>query len=149
MEGDESIEFSARWKDWVVIKRTTIREGTKPEEIVFTLAAIRQSIDRKAFDFIGIDTKALDDYAASISAGMKKNFKDLGQVVQALGTPQSKEAVAKACASKPEADEIARTYLFRKAVQSLGFDFDVNQEMLSKIYPELKMPKPRGRTPKK
>ncbi len=133
----------------MVIKRTTIRDGTKPEEVVFTLASIRQSIDRKAFDFIGIDTKTLDDYAASVSAGMKKNFKDLGQVVQSLGTPQAKEAISRSCAAKPEIEEIARTYLFRKAVQSLGFDFDVNQEMLSKIYPNLKMPKPRGRTPKK
>ncbi|HUB92614.1 MAG TPA: DUF2666 family protein [Candidatus Saccharimonadales bacterium] len=149
MEGTDSIEFSAKWKEWVVIKRTTIRDDTKPEEVVFSMASIRQTIDRKAFELLGIDTKTLDDYATAATAGMKKNFKDLGNAVQSLSSAEAKAAVEKSCASKPELGEVAKTYLFRKVVQALGFDFDVNQEMLSKIYPNLKLPKPRGRQPKK
>lgn len=149
MEGTDSIEFSAKWKEWVVIKRTTIREDTKPEEIVFNLASIRQTIDRKAFDLLGIQTAGMDEYATKVTTGMKKNFKDLAQVVQLLSSSEAKAEIEKACAAKPELQEVAKTYLFRKVIQTLGFDFDVNQEMLSKVYPTLKLPKPRGRQPKK
>jgi hypothetical protein len=149
MEGSDSIEFSAKWKEWVVIKRTTIRDDTKPEEIVFSLASIRQTIDRKAFDLLGIETTGMDEYATKVTTGMRKNFKDLAQAVQSLSSSEAKEIIEKACASKPELQEVARTYLFRKVIQALGFDFDVNQEMLSKVYPNLKLPKPRGRQPKK
>ncbi len=148
MEGTDSIEFSAKWREWVVIKRTTIREDTKAEEIVFSLASIRQTIDRKAFEFLGIQTGILDEYAIKASSGKKKNLKDLGELVQALGAAQARDAVSASCASKPELQEIARVYLLRKAIQALGFDLDVNQEMLSKAYPHLKLPKPRGRKAK-
>lgn len=149
MEGTDSIEFSAKWKEWVVIKRTTIREDTKPEEIVFSLASIRQTIDRKSFDLLGIETTGMDEYATKVTTGMRKNFKDLAQAIQSLSSSEAKEIIEKACAAKPELQEVARTYLFRKVIQVLGFDFDVNQEMLSKVYPNLKLPKPRGRQPKK
>jgi hypothetical protein len=149
MEGTDSIESSAKWKEWVVIKRTTIREDTKPEEIVFSLASIRQTIDRKAFDLLGIQTAGMDEYATKVTTGMKKNFKDLAQTVQLLSSTEAKATIESACAAKPELQEVAKTYLFRKVIQALGFDFDVNQEMLSKVYPNLKLPKPRGRQPKK
>lgn len=144
-----SIDFSAKYKDWIVIKKASILPDTKPEEIAFQLASIRQTIDRKAFEILGIDTKALDAYAATITSGMRKSYKDMAQAVQALGSPQSKEAVSSACGSRSELEEPAKTYLFRKVIQGLGFDFDVNQEMLAKVYPHLKLPKPRGRQPKK
>ncbi len=148
MEGTDSIEFSAKWREWVVIKRATIREDTKAEEVVFSLASIRQTIDRKAFELLGVQTGVLDEYATKVSSGRRKSFKDLAEVVQTLGSSEAKEAVSASCTPKPELEEVARTYLLRKTMQSLGFDFDVNQEMLSKIYPSLKLPKPRGRKAK-
>lgn len=149
MDGSDSIEFSAKWKEWVVIKRMTIREDTKPEEIVFNLASIRQTVDRKAFELLGIRTELLDEYATRVAAGKRKSFKDMAEAVQSLSSAEAKDLVEKSCAEKPELGEVARTYLFRKVIQALGFDFDVNQEMLSKVYPNLKLPKPRGRKAKK
>ncbi len=145
----DSIEFSAKWKNWVVIKRTTIREDTKPEEIAFSLASIRQTIDKKAFEFLGIDIMLLEGYAAKATADRRKSLKDLGDAIQSLGSAEAKGAVGAACTGKPELEEVARAYLFRRVVQLLGFDFDVNQELLSKVYPELKLPKQRGRPPKR
>jgi hypothetical protein len=149
MSENESIDFSAKYKEWVVIKKASILPDTKPEEVAFHLASIRQTIDRKAFEILGIETKILDDYAASVTNGMRKSYKDMAQAVQSLGSPKAKEAVSKVCGSKSELEEPAKTYLFRKVIQTLGFDFDVNQQMLAKVYPNLKLPKPRGRQPKK
>ena len=79
----------------------------------------------------------------------RKSYQNLAQAVQALGSQEAKSAVEKACAGKTENGEPAKTYLLRKVVQGLGFDLDVNQEMLAKAYPNLKLPKPRGRKPSK
>ncbi len=155
MEGEESrigsVEFSAKWKDWIAVKKLTIREDTKPEEVAFSLASIRQSIDRKAFEIFGehIDIVGLDSYASKIASNKKKNFKDMADVILQLSSTESKKVVENSCSKNPDLKDIASTYLFRKVVQALGFDFDVNQEMLAKIYKELKLPKPRGRQPKK
>ncbi len=155
MEGEESgigsVEFSAKWKDWIAVKKLTIREDTKPEEVAFSLASIRQSIDRKAFEIFGehIDIVGLDSYAAKIASNKKKNFKDMADVILQLSSTESKKVVENSCSKNPDLKDIASTYLFRKVVQALGFDFDVNQEMLAKVYKELKLPKPRGRQPKK
>ncbi|MGC8671361.1 MAG: DUF2666 family protein [Candidatus Micrarchaeia archaeon] len=145
---EESIEFYANYKGWVAVKKITIREDTKPEEVAAQVAGIRQSIDRKAFELLGIDTQALDAYAASITKDMRKSYSNLAKVIESLGKQEAKEQVSKATGGKPELEEIAATYLFRKVVQNLAFDFDVTQDMLEKAYPYLKMPKPPGRKPK-
>jgi len=112
------------------------------------VAGIRQSIDRKAFELLGIDTQALDAYAASLTKDMRKSYSNLAKVIESLGKQEAKEQVSKATGGKAELEEIAATYLFRKVVQNLAFDFDVTQDMLEKAYPYLKMPKPPGRKPK-
>lgn len=148
MGGTDSIEFFARYKDWLAVKKISIDGGTKPEEVVLQLAGIRQSIDRKAFELLGVDTKAIDEYAADLTKGMRKSYGALAQVVQKLGTGEAKEAVKNACKGRAELEGIAATYLFRRTAQSLTFDFDVNQDLLQKAYPGLKVPRPPGRKPK-
>ncbi|MGC8676237.1 MAG: DUF2666 family protein, partial [Candidatus Micrarchaeia archaeon] len=144
----ESIEFYAKYKGWVAVKKIEINEDTKPEEVAAKVVSIRQNIDRKAFELLGIDMAALDAYAASLTGNMRKSYANLANVIQNLGKQEVKEQVSKATGGKPELVDIAATYLFRKVVQNLSFDFDVNQEMLEKAYPYLKMPKPPGRKPK-
>ncbi len=146
---DGSIDFSAKYGNWVAIKRMSIVDGTKPEEVAFHLAAIRQSLDRKAFEILGIKTDVLDAYADSVTAEGRKSISNLVQAIQSLSSKEAKAAVEAATKEKPELQEVANVYLLRKVAQNLKYDFDVNQEMLSKIYPNLKMPKQRGRKPKK
>lgn len=144
----ESIDFFAKYKDWTVVKRMTIRPDTKPEEISFHLAGIRQTLDKKAFFFLGIDMQKLDDYATNLTAGKRKSFSDLAESVGKLASAEAKAAVKDACGGKPEHSEIASAYLLRQVAQKLGFDVDVNQLMLSKVYKDLKIKKPLGRQKK-
>ena len=144
----DAIEFSAKYKDWVVIKKATVYEDTKPEEIAFALASIRQTLDKKAFEFLGIDLQSLDSYADGITGGKAKRYNDLAAAIQGLGTPEAKAAVEKAIGEKQELKEIANTYMLRRTIQNLKFDTDMNQEMLAKAYKHLKLPKPPGRKPK-
>ncbi len=144
----ESVEFSAKYKTWVVIRKTSIYPDTTPEEVVFAIAGIRQSIDKKTFELLGIDTISLDSYATSLANGAKKTYLGLSEILTKLGNSDSKKAIETAVSGKPEHEGIAKTYLFRKIVQLLNLEFDVSQEALSKIYPNLKIPKQRGRKPK-
>jgi vacuolar-type H+-ATPase subunit H len=147
-EERDSIDFLAKYKEWIAIKKMSISDDTKPEEIAFHLASIRQTIDKKAFEILSIDTKQLDELANKITGGARKSYKALAEAIASLGSQEARDIVAKACNGKEELQEVANAYLLRKVVQNLGFDFDVNQEMLAKVYPQLKIPKPLGRKPK-
>jgi len=147
-EEKDSIDFLAKYKDWIAIKKMSISDDTKPEEIAFHLASIRQTIDKKAFEVLGIDTRQLDELANKITSGARKSYKALAEAIASLGSQEARDIVAKACNGKEELQEVANAYLLRRVVQNLGFDFDVNQEMLAKVYPQLKIPKPLGRKPK-
>ena len=144
----DSIEFLAKYKNWVAVKKISISPDTKPEEIVLQMSSIRQSVDKKSFELLGIDTAKLDAYAAQITSGKRKSYGSLAEVVQKLGAGEAKETVKGATGGNEGLADIAATYLFRKTVQSLAFDLDVNPEMLQKAFPGLKVPKPPGRKPK-
>ncbi len=146
-EGD-SIEFLARYKNWLAVKKIHIDEKTAPEEIVLQLSSIRQSVDKKSFELLGIDLAKLDAYAAQLVSGKRKSYGSLAEVIQKLSGSNVKEVVNGSTGGRTELAEIASTYLFRKTVQGLMFDFDVNPEMLQKAFPNLKIPKPPGRKPK-
>jgi hypothetical protein len=148
MPESDSIEFVARYKNWLAVKKIQITEGTAPEEIALQLSSIRQSVDRKSFEILGIDTAAIDAYAAELTKGARKSYPALAEALQRLGTKEVKEFVKGATGGKEELAELASTYLFRRTVQNLAFDFDVNPDLLQKAYPKLKVPKPPGRKPK-
>ncbi len=147
MESD-SIEFSAKYKNWVAIRKMTIHPDTKAEEIAFSLSGIRQSIDKKTFEFLDIDTASLDAYSEKLAGSVKKSIGGFSEALLKFSSPEAKAAIEKACEKKPEHMAFARVYLIRKIAQLLNLDFDVSQEALSKIYPKLKVPKPKGRMPK-
>ena len=150
MEGSaDSIEFAAKYKNWVAIKKLSIRDDTKPEEVALSLSSIRQTTDKKAFEILGIDTVPLDTYAAKLTEGMRKSYSSLSKALEGLDAKEAKAVAEAACKDKKELTEIANVYLFRKVVQNLKYDFDVNPAVLSKAFPELKVPKPPGRAPKK
>ena len=138
----------AKYGSWISIKKMSIQAATKPEEIVMHLASIRQNIDRKAFELLGIDVKSLDELAGTYTSGKRKSFPVLAEILNELGKADVKGKVAAACNGKEELKNIANIYLFRSIVKTLGFDFDVNPEILQKAYPELKIPKPPGRQKK-
>ncbi|MGC8479269.1 MAG: DUF2666 family protein [Candidatus Micrarchaeia archaeon] len=148
MEDSDSIEFVAKYKNWISIRKTKIHPDTGNEEIAFALAGIRQSVDKKAFEFLDIDTNSLDAYAEKLASSSKRSIAGFAEALLKFSTPETRSAIEKASEKKPEHEGFARVYLIRKIAQLLGLDFDVSQEAISKIYPKLKPPKPRGRLPK-
>ncbi len=147
-EGDY-VDFMVKYKDWISIRRLAIRPDTRPEEIVFHLAGVRGAMDSKSFLMLGINTAPLDALAAKLTEGKKKSYEDLGQAIASLSGPETKRAVDDACKDKRELAPIAKTYLLGKVITDLELDASINQKVMSKIFPDLKVRKPLGRTKKK
>jgi hypothetical protein len=142
-EPEEYIDFMAKYKDWISIRRLGIRPDTKPEEIVHHMAGVRSVIDNKSYLFLGIKTGVLDEYAGRLTSGMRKGYESLSKAVQSMSGSETKSVLENSCENK-ELTPIAEAYLLSKVVTNLGYDTGINQVTMSKIFPYLKMPKAPG-----
>ncbi|EQD51157.1 hypothetical protein B2A_07015 [mine drainage metagenome] len=144
----EYVDFMVKYKDWVAIKRLGIRGQTRPEEVVFHLAGIRNSIDNRAFKLLGINTEKLDSLASAIVQGKKGNYSALGEALKELDKRDIKAQIEGACPDAKLA-KIAGIYTLNRIMLNNGFDSTINQEMLSKVFPDLKVKLPPGAKRKK
>lgn len=142
-EPDEYIDFMAKYKDWISIKRLGIREATKPEEVVHHMAAIRGTIDSKSYLLLGIKSSILDQQAKNICAGSRKSYESLAAALSKMNSSETKKVISEACSK--ELAPLAETYLLGKILTTIGYDASINQAQMSKIFPYLKTPKPLGR----
>ncbi len=141
---EEYVEFMAKYKDWISIKKMSISHSTKPEEVVYHMAGIRSAIDGKAFKFLGIDTEMLDAYAESSTRSAGRGYSGLSRAVLIMESDDSKSIIEKACQSATMAP-FARSYLLNRIISAMKFETSVSQLGLSKVFPDLKPPKAPGR----
>lgn len=139
----DEIVFSAKYKDWISIKKMEVDEKTATPEVVHMLANIGESVSRKAFELSGIDRAKIDEYVAKIVKGKRKGFSTLSEIFGELKQSEVREVLLSA--SNEQLLPIAEAYFMRKLLTSLGYDLEVGTELMSKVYPELKLPKPKGR----
>lgn len=140
----EYVDFMVKYKDWISIKRLGIRPNTKPEEVSFHLALVRETIDRKAFAILGINTAALDSYAEKICTGMRKSYASLGSALTNMSGTEGKSTLKSACSDEKLAP-LAEIYLLGRVISTLGYDTSLNQKAMAKIFPALKPAKVPGR----
>lgn len=143
----DEISFVAKYKDWIVVKKKSIDEETKNEEIIATLSSISDTTTKKAFDFSGINKTAIESYVSEITKGKRKGFGTLAEIFSQLKQNEVKERLVGACGEEKFLP-IAEAYFLKSILSSLGYFTSINSEILRKIYPELKIPKPRGRMKK-
>lgn len=142
-EPGEYVDFMAKYKDWVAIKRLGIRPETKPEEVVFHLANVRSLMDTKMYSFLGINTEALDKVAEQISSGKGRGYASLADAVKELERPDVKKAAFEACQNKA-ASKLAETYILNKVINNMNFDTAISPATLTKLYPDVKLKLPPG-----
>jgi hypothetical protein len=128
------IALLAKYKSWVAIKKMSIVSGVQDYEVSGILCAISETLCKKAFDFAQIDLPALDSEAKKLAGGKRKSY----------------SAIAEAISSLPEKEksEAENAYLLFAALREFKVRPYAHREMLSKQYPDIKTPKPRGRMPK-
>ncbi len=139
-EPKEYIDFMARYKDWIAIKRIGIRDGTDPKEVSLYLATVKESIEPKFYRFLEIDTRALDELADSMTKGMKKGYESLGAVLPKMKDKSVKDAVLKSC-KDPKTRPMAEAYLFSRILANLDIEAFTTSKTFVKMFPEYKISK--------
>ncbi len=140
----EGIVFMAKYKDWVSVKKMSITERTKPEEVAAHLSSIRMATDRKAAQILGIDTDALEAYASGMMGKMRKSAANLEKITNALGEAETLKEVEAACKGDKALGNAAKVYLFNTMLNNLKLDLEVSPDTLMEMFPGLKIPKPKG-----
>ncbi|MGC8622791.1 MAG: DUF2666 family protein [Candidatus Micrarchaeia archaeon] len=139
-EPKEYIDFMARYRDWIAIKRIGIREGTDPKEVSLYLATVKETIEPKFYKFLEIDMQALDELADSMTKGMKKGYDSLAAVLPRMNDKSVKESILKAC-KDPKTKPMAESYLFGRILSDLEIEAFTTPKTFVKMFPEYKISK--------
>ncbi|VVC71646.1 Uncharacterised protein [uncultured archaeon] len=146
-DGD-AIVFAAKYGEWISIKKMSIDEKTQYYEVMAMLASVRETIDRKFFQLAGVAVDGIDARVAVLAKGRRKALGTLVEIFASMDAQETKAFLASSVPN-PKAEPFAEAYFFKTLYGTLGFNFEVNVETLKKIFPDLKMPMPKGRKPKK
>jgi hypothetical protein len=128
------VALLAKYKSWVAIKKMAIAPGVQGYEVSGTICAINETLVKKAFDFAQIDLPALDSEAKKLAGGKRKSYPAIGEAMESL--PDRGKS------------RLENAYLLHALLREFGVRPYAHREMLSKQYPDIKVPKPRGRMPK-
>ncbi len=143
----EGISFMAKYKEWVSIKKLSIHENTKPEEVSAHLSSIRMAVDRKTAQILGVNTESLDAYAYNVTENMRKSAANLEKITNTLCSSEAKKEIDSASGGDASLRNAAIIYLFSKMLQNIKVDLEVSPDTLMDMFPGLKIPKPKGRMP--
>ena len=142
------IVFSAKYKDWIAIKKMSIDDGTKPEEVSAILASINSTLLRKSYDFVGINREQIEEYAKACAKGKRKAIGSLAEVLSMVKPGELKEKLLASCPD-PKMLPIAESFFLKSLIEAVGFRTSLDAEALTEVYPHLKIAKPRGNFGKK
>ena len=128
-DSQDSIDFFARYKDWVASRSISCTDSTSPKEISAYLVAVREDVAKRAFEVLGIDLKTLDNYSEKFTKSVpKRDYSSLVSVYKALGSAEAEPEIKKAAQNKEELKPFAKAYLFRTALKQLGLDWYITKE---------------------
>ena len=148
MAEEGEVVFTARYKAWMTVKKLTIDERTTPQEVAAALASAEATMTRKSYEFTGINQSAIGAMAERLAKGKRKSFVSLAEALTALKPTELKAELLAACPT-PAHLPIAENYLVKCLLDDIGFKTNLDMETISQVYPEIKVPKPRGNFGKK
>ena len=144
----DQIVFIAKHKDWITIKKLLIDEHVKSEDISAAISSIQKTLFTKSFEYAEIDTEKIDDYATEIAEGTKKGINSIGMLFSSLKQPEVKKKLLDACATAKHYP-LAENYFVNAVLENVGYKGYAAHDVLKKVYPDLKIAKPRGNYGKK
>ncbi len=148
MAEEGEVVFTARYKDWMVVKKLSIDEKTTPQEVSAALASIEATLSRKGYQFTGINQEAVEALASKLTGTKRKSYVSLSEALSQLKPAELKTELLAACPT-PAHLPIAENYLLKCMLDNLGFRTNLDTETLSGTFPEIKVAKPRGNFGKK
>jgi hypothetical protein len=140
------VRFAADYDSWMLVKKVDLAKAER-KEVLAALSGMFNAANRKLADFSASDCAAFDSFVEQTFAKYpeRKNFSRLPQVLQDAVAAESRLAQF-ASGDKLQA---LREFFFLKAFERCGFPPFITADQISGVYPELKIPKPRGNFGKK
>ena len=142
------VVFTARYKDWMVVKKLSIEDNTTPQEVSAILASVEATLSRKSYSFTGLNMEAIEAFATRLTGGKRKSYVSLSEALSSLKPTELKTELLVACPT-PAHLPIAENYLLKCMLDNFGFKTNLDTETLSQTFPEIKVTKPRGNFGKK
>lgn len=139
---EEKIVFSAKYGDWISIRKMFVDPETKAPEIASHLIGVQQSISRKIYPLLGIDEDKIQVIAANLVRGKKRGYAGVSEIFSAINSNSTKSELASVCSA--ESMPFAEALLTKKVIEALGLSVDISPDEFSKVFPEFKIAKPRG-----
>jgi hypothetical protein len=140
--------FAADINGWVAVKKVNPAKA-EAKEVLACMAGVFASAERKIPSFACSSGNATEFEAAFERAltgfPERKNFSKLPAALEAARAAE-KEVLA--CAAGENEKRILREIYYARIFARLGFPPFVSTDALGAVYPELKIPKPRGRMKK-
>ena len=129
----KEVRLATDYNGWVLVKKASLKAPDK--EILAALVGMNQSLFEKVPE---LATPGFSDFSIKVEKALsvfpeRKSFSRLPLILRALLSPELKT-------SDPSLEE----YALAKALMRGGFSPFISTELFSSLYPELKIPKPRG-----
>jgi hypothetical protein len=148
MAEEGEVSFTARYRDWMVIKKMSIEDKTTPQEVSAILATVEATLTRKGYQFTGINQSQIEAMSERLIKGKRKSFVSLAEALSSLKPTALKSELLTACPTEKHLP-IAENYLLKVMLDQMGFKTNLDTETLSQTFPEIKVAKPRGNFGKK
>ncbi|MEM4137773.1 MAG: DUF2666 family protein [Candidatus Anstonellaceae archaeon] len=147
-ESKDQVVFVVKHKDWIVIKKLLIDEKVSSQEIGLLLSSIQKSIFEKSYFYFDIEVNKIRQLAKKFVATKRKSIGAVGEIFSSLKVGELKKEL-EGCCKKPDHYPLAEQFFVLAVLDELGFNPYPNLEVIQKLYPELKIPKPKGNFGKK
>lgn len=138
----KEVRFAANMPGWVVVKKVDL-EKAEAKEVLFALSGIFPSLNKKLSQTASSNPDGFESFVSSFldSFPVRKSFAKLSALLnEALAKEQSIPGFA---SDKADA-EILRQSFYLSCFEHAGFMPFVSLETIAGVYPDLKIPKPRG-----
>jgi len=142
------VVFTARYKDWMVVKKLSIETTSTPQDVSAILASVEATLSRKSYEFTGINQGIIETLATKLTGGKRKSYVSLSEALSAMKPTELKTELLMACPT-PKHLPIAENYLLKCMLDNLGFRTNLDMATISGTFPEIKVTKPRGNFGKK
>ncbi|MFH0835107.1 MAG: hypothetical protein V1881_02090 [Candidatus Micrarchaeota archaeon] len=136
------ILLAANCGGWRIVKKALPGKASD-EEVLAALVGMYASLSRKTEEFAAKDCVSYSAFVNTVFSAVpeRKSFSRLPEALaiaaQADITPYARD------------EKLLKELLFERAFARCGFAPYVSTETINGLYPKLKIPKPRGRMPKK
>lgn len=132
------VRFAANTQGWTAVKKVDLTKA-EDKEVLFALAGIFSTLNRKLPDFAAENAEGFENFVSSFlnSFPVRKSFAKLPVLLNEALKNESKISQFGSSVSLKE-------LFFLRCFEHAGFPPFISLDAIAGVYPELKVPKPRG-----